>query len=100
MADVDINASYFVKKKQKKPTDSTKQFFEIDIIKMLNFWLPTYLFCLVDVFSIDSRHSFSTNRASLFIDMFLYSHEADFIHGLLQKNEKKLAWSLISRSAI
>jgi hypothetical protein len=37
MADVDINASYFVKKKQKKPTDSTKQFFEIDIIKMLNF---------------------------------------------------------------
>jgi hypothetical protein len=60
---------------------------------MLNFWLPTYLFCLVDVFSIDSRHSLSTNRASLFIDMFLYSHEADFIQGLLQKNEKKLAWS-------
>jgi hypothetical protein len=29
----------------------------------------------------------------LFIDMFLYSHEADFIQGLLQKNEKKLAWS-------
>ena len=24
-------------------------------------------------------------------DLFLYSYEADFIHGLLKKNEKKLA---------
>jgi hypothetical protein len=24
-------------------------------------------------------------------DVFLYSYEADFIHGLLKKNEKKLA---------
>jgi hypothetical protein len=37
MADVDINGSYFVKKTPKKTTDSTKRFFEIDIIKMLNF---------------------------------------------------------------
>jgi hypothetical protein len=25
--------------------------------------------------------------------LFLYSHEADFIQGLLKENEKKLAWS-------
>jgi hypothetical protein len=27
------------------------------------------------------------------VDLFLYSYEADFIQGLLKKNEKKLAWS-------
>jgi hypothetical protein len=32
-----------------------------------------------------------TNCAPLLADLFLYSYEADFIHGLLKKNEKKLA---------
>jgi hypothetical protein len=32
-----------------------------------------------------------TNYAPLHPDLFLYSYEADFIHGLLKKNEKKLA---------
>ena len=32
-----------------------------------------------------------TNCAPLLADLFLYSYEADFIQGLLQKNEKKLA---------
>ena len=32
-----------------------------------------------------------TNCAPLFADLFLYSYEAYFIHGLLRKNEKKLA---------
>ena len=32
-----------------------------------------------------------TNYAPLHSDVFLYSYEADFIHGLLKKNEKKLA---------
>jgi hypothetical protein len=32
-----------------------------------------------------------TNYAPLHSDLFLYSYEADFIHGLLKKNEKKLA---------
>ena len=40
------------------------------------------------------------NCAPLLADMFLYSYEADFIQGLLKKNEKKLADPLISRSAI
>ena len=32
----------------------------------------------------------STNCAPLLADLFLYSYEADFIQGLLKKNEKKL----------
>ena len=31
-----------------------------------------------------------TNCAPLLSDLFLYSYEADSIHGLLKKNEKKL----------
>jgi hypothetical protein len=34
-----------------------------------------------------------TNCAPLLADLFLYSYEADFIHGLLKENEKKLARS-------
>jgi hypothetical protein len=32
-----------------------------------------------------------TNCAPLLADLLLYSYEADFIQGLLKKNEKKLA---------
>ena len=35
----------------------------------------------------------STNCAPLLVELFLYSYEADFIQGLLKKNEKKLARS-------
>jgi hypothetical protein len=34
-----------------------------------------------------------TNCAPLLADLFLYSHEADFIQELLRKNEKKLVRS-------
>jgi hypothetical protein len=34
-----------------------------------------------------------TNCAPLLADLFLYSYEADFIQGLLKKNEKKIALS-------
>ena len=34
-----------------------------------------------------------TNCDPLLADLFLYSYEADFIQGLLLKNEKKLARS-------
>ena len=34
-----------------------------------------------------------TNCAPLLVNLFLYSYEADFIRGLLKKNEKKLARS-------
>jgi hypothetical protein len=42
----------------------------------------------------------STNCAPLLADLFLYSYEADFIQGLLKKNEKSYADPLILRSAI
>jgi hypothetical protein len=35
----------------------------------------------------------STNCANLPADVFLYSHEADIIQGLLKKNQKKLTRS-------
>jgi hypothetical protein len=40
-----------------------------------------------------SSETMGTNCAPLLADLFLYSYEADFIQGLLRKNEKKLARS-------
>jgi hypothetical protein len=37
--------------------------------------------------------SMGTNCVSPLIDLFFYSHETDFMQGLLKKNEKKLARS-------
>jgi hypothetical protein len=45
---------------------------------------------LVDVFF---NRPMGTNCATLLADLFLYSYEADFIQGLLQKHEKKLGRS-------
>jgi hypothetical protein len=36
---------------------------------------------------------FGTSCTPLLADLFLYSYESDFIHGLLKKNDKKLTWS-------
>ena len=56
--------------------------------------MTTYLLCLVDVFlNRQSAKSMGTNCAPLLSELFLYSYEADFIQGLLKKNEKKLARS-------
>jgi hypothetical protein len=38
-----------------------------------------------------------TNCAPLLAELFLYSYEADFIQGLLKKNEKKLAFNFTFR---
>jgi hypothetical protein len=43
------------------------------------------------VFQQTIRITMSTNCAPLLADLFLYSYEANFIQGLLKKNEKKLA---------
>jgi hypothetical protein len=55
--------------------------------------LTTYLLCLVDVFFKSVGIPMGTNCAPLLADLFLYSYEADFIQGLLKKNEKKLSRS-------
>ena len=44
-------------------------------------------------FSADIGITMDTNCAPLLADLFLYSYDADFIQGLLNKNEKKLARS-------
>ena len=81
--------SYFANKKH---YDSTKKFSETDIINMLE--------CLIDnIFAMFGGHIFQqtvgiplgTKCAPLLADLFLYSYEADFLQGILQNNEKKLA---------
>jgi hypothetical protein len=44
-------------------------------------------------FSTDSQHTYGYKLCFYSPDLFLYSHGADFIQGLLKKNEKKLARS-------
>jgi hypothetical protein len=48
----------------------------------------------MDVFFNTVGIPMGTDCAPLLADLFLYSHEADFIRGLLKKNGKKLARSL------
>ena len=48
---------------------------------------------LVDVLFKTIGIPMGTNCARLLTDLFLYSYEADFIQGLLKKNEKKLAFT-------
>jgi hypothetical protein len=82
--------SYFVK----HHSDSTKMFSETDIFNMLEFLID-------NIFVIFGGHVFQqavdipmgTNCVPLLANLLLYSYEADFIQGLLKKNEKKLARS-------
>jgi hypothetical protein len=79
--------SYFVK----HHSDSTKKFSETDIFNMLEFLID-------NIFAMFGGRVFQqtvmgTNCAPLLADLFLYSYEADFIQGLLKKNEKKLVQS-------
>ena len=80
--------SYFVK----HHSDSTKQF--SDIFNMLEFLIDN-IFVMFGgrVFQQTAGIPMGTNYAPLLADLFLYSYEADFIQGLLKKNEKKLARS-------
>ena len=79
--------SYFVKKKNKKTHfDSTKKLSETDIITTLEFLID-------NIFVFFGGRVFNPWGPTLFADLFLYSYEADFIQGLLKKNENKLARS-------
>ena len=81
---------YFVK----FHTDSTKKYTEDDIIRMLEFLIDNiYVVFGGRVFQQTVGIPMGTNCAPLLADLFLYSYEADFIQGLLKKNEKILARS-------
>ena len=69
-------------------------FSETDIIIMLDFLIDN-IFVMFGgcVFQQIVGIPMATNCAPLLADLFLYSYEADFIQGLLTKNEKKLARS-------
>ena len=81
---------YFVK----HHSDSTKKFSETDIFNMLEFLIDN-IFAMFGgrVFQQTVGIPMGTNCAPLLANLFLYSYEADFIQGLLKKNEKKLARS-------
>jgi hypothetical protein len=77
-----------------KTTDSTKRFSETGIINMLECLIDNIFVIFVGgVFQQTVGIPMGTNCAPLLCDLFLYSYEADFIQGLLRKNEKKLARS-------
>ena len=84
------NRYYFVQ----KHSDSTKKFSETNIINMLEFLIEN-IFVIFGgrVFQQTVGIPMGTQCAPLLADLFLLSHEADFIQGLLKKNEKKLARS-------
>jgi hypothetical protein len=64
------------------------------MIKMLEFLIDN-IFVMLDgrVFQQTVSIPMGINCASLLFDLFLYSHEADFIQGLLKKSVKNLARS-------
>ena len=78
----------------RKQSDSTKKFSEADIINMLEFLIDN-IFAMLGgrVFQQTVGIHMGTNCAPLLADLFFYSCEADFIQGLLTKNEKILARS-------
>ena len=82
--------SYFVK----RHSDSTKKFTETYIFNMLEFLIDNILAMFGGrVFQQTIGIAMGTNCAPLLANLFFYSYEADFIQGLLKKNEKKLARS-------
>jgi hypothetical protein len=61
-------------------------------INMLEFLIDNiFVFFGGRVFQQTVGIPMGTNCAPLLVDLLLYSYEADFIQGLLKKNEKKLA---------
>ena len=80
------NRSYFVNKN----TLFLPEFSETDIFNMLEFLIDN-IFVMFGGRVFQVGIPVGTNRAPLLADLFLYSYEADFIQGLLKKNENKLA---------
>ena len=82
--------SYYVK----HHSDSTKKFSETNFFNMFQFLIYN-IFAMFGgrVFQQSVGIHMGTNCAHLLADLFLYSYEADFIQGLLKRNQKKLARS-------
>ena len=80
----------------KNHSDSTKKFSETDI-NMLEFLIDNMdnIFVIFGgrVFQQTVSIHMGTSCGPLLADLFLYSHEVDFMHGLFKKNEKKLTRS-------
>ena len=75
-------------------SDVTKRFSETDIINMLEFFIDNI--CVIfggHVFQQTVGIPMGTNCAPHLVDLLLYSYEADFIPGLLQNAERKIARS-------
>ena len=82
-------------------SDSTKAFSETEIINMPECFIEnTFAMPSGRVFHQTVNIPMRTNCTPLLPDLFFYLYDVDFIQGHLKKNEKKLARSLISRSAI
>ena len=82
--------SYFVK----LHTDSKQKYSEVDIVRMLDFLIDNIFVEFGGlVFQQTIGIPMGTNCAPLLADLFLYSYEAEFIQGLMQKKQKKLAQS-------
>ena len=85
--------------KKSRHYDSAKTFSDNDIIKMLVFFIDNILVMFGGrIFQQTVDIHMGTNSVPLLADLFLYSYEADFIQGLLKKNEKKLARCFIFTS--
>jgi hypothetical protein len=68
-----------------------KSLLKLIISKCLSFFIDNVFVMFVGhVFQQTVEIFMGTNCGPLLADLFHYSYEADFIQGLLQKNEKKL----------
>ena len=80
--------TYFVK----EHSDSKSKYSEDDIIKMLEFRVDNIFVVFAGkVFQQTVGIPMGTNCAPLLADIFLYSHETDFIQSLLSTGKKHLA---------
>ena len=84
--------SYFVKKNKKNTLILPKSSLKLISSTCSSFFVIDNIFIFGwRVFQQTVGIPMGTSCAPLLADLFLYSYEADFIHGLLKKNKKNLA---------
>ena len=76
------------------PCKLSSKYTEEDVLKMLEFFIDNiFVQCGGRIFQRMIRIPMGTNCASLLADLFIHSHEADFLSALIQKKEHRLARS-------